>query len=36
VVVDTEDAVLICPMDQTEKVKELFKELEKDKPRYIE
>ncbi len=36
VVVDTEDAVLICPMDQTEKVKDIFKKLEKDKPRYID
>lgn len=36
VVIDTDDALLVCPMDQTAKVKELFKIIEKDKPRYVE
>lgn len=36
VVADTDDAVLICPMDKTERVKELFGILEKKKPRYVE
>lgn len=34
-VIDTKDALLVCDLDDTEKVKELFKELEKNMPGYV-
>ncbi len=34
-VIDTDDALLICDMDSTQKVKEVFKELEEKDPRYV-
>jgi mannose-1-phosphate guanylyltransferase len=35
VVVDSKDALLVCDMDKTDKVKELFKKLEKEKPKFV-
>lgn len=35
-VIDTDDALLVCDLDSTQDVKKVFKELEKDKPKYIE
>jgi mannose-1-phosphate guanylyltransferase len=35
-VIDTKDALLVCDLDSTQDVKEVFKKLEKDKPEYVE
>jgi hypothetical protein len=36
VVIDTHDALLVCRMDATAKVKEIFTILEKKNPRFVE
>ncbi|OGM31242.1 hypothetical protein A2630_04435 [Candidatus Woesebacteria bacterium RIFCSPHIGHO2_01_FULL_44_10] len=36
VVIDTDDALLVVPMDKTEKVKQMFKKIETEKSRYVE
>jgi len=36
VVIDTHDALLVCKMDATAKVKEIFKILEKKNPKFVE
>ncbi len=35
VVIDTNDALLVCDIDETQKVKDIFKLLEKENPEYI-
>ena len=35
VIVDTDDALLVCDIDETNKVKDLFKILEEENPEYI-
>ena len=35
-VIDTDDALLICDLDSTHKVKDVFKKLEEKKPEYVE
>jgi mannose-1-phosphate guanylyltransferase len=36
VVIDTNDALLVCRMDQTGKVKQVFKKLEKEKDKFVD
>jgi mannose-1-phosphate guanylyltransferase len=36
VIIDTKDGLLVCDMGKTDKVKELFKILEKSNPKYVE
>ena len=35
-VIDTDDALLVCDLDSTQKVKDVFKELEKTKSEYVD
>lgn len=35
-VVDTSDGLLVCKLDETQKVKDLFQVLEKEKPKYVD
>ena len=35
-VIDTDDALLVCDLDSTQKVKDIFKKLEEKKPEYVD
>lgn len=35
-VIDTKDALLVCDLDETQKVKQVFKKLEKKKPKFVD
>ncbi len=35
-VIDTKDALLVCPMDRTSEVKDVFKKVEEENPQFVE